>query len=103
MIEQYPFYIEVTYGYYDKGNYIEKQEAVIIPAESFEQAVGKIEKNYGSELIKISWVECLNCCEDIVLDIESGRSLLRNHYRYNNPAPEKEILSIEVITNKEEL
>lgn len=98
-MELYPFYIEVTYGYYENNaNYIEKQEAVIIPADSFSQAVNKIEDNYGEELVSIGCVECLSDCEDIVLDIESGRAFLRNYHKHNDPAPVKEILPIEEIS-----
>ena len=98
-MELYPFYIEVTYGYYENNaNYIEKQEAVIIPADSFSQAVNKIENNYGEELVSIGCVECLSDCEDIVLDIESGRAFLRNYHKHNDPAPVKENLSIEEIS-----
>ena len=97
-MELYPFYIEVTYGYYENNtNYVEKQEAVIIPADSFSQAVGKIEENYGEELTSIGCVECLSDCEDIVLDIESGRAFLRNYHRHNDPTPKKEILPLEEI------
>ena len=97
-MELYPFYIEVTYGYYENNaNYIEKQEAVIIPADSFSQAVNKIEDNYGEELVSIGCVECLSDCEDIVLDIESGRAFLRNYHRHNDPAPVKEILPLEEV------
>ena len=56
-MELYPFYIEVTYSYYENNaHYVEKQEAVIIPANSFSQAVGKIEENYGEELVGFSCI-----------------------------------------------
>lgn len=98
-MELYPFYIEVTYGYYENNaNYIEKQEAVIIPANSFSQAVSKVEDNYGEELVGFGCVECLSDCEDVVLDIESGRAFLRNYHKHNDPAPVKEILPIEEIS-----
>ena len=94
-MELYPFYIEVTYGYYENNaNYIEKQEAVIIPANSFSQAVGKVEEDYGEELVSIGCIECLNDCEDIVLDIESGRAFLCNYHHHNDPVPVKEALPI---------
>jgi hypothetical protein len=97
IMELYPFYVEVTYGYYDKSKYIQKQEAVIIPANSFSQAVSKIEDNYGEELVGIGCIECLSDCEDIVLDIESGRAFLCNYHHHNDPAPVQEILPIEEV------
>lgn len=97
-MELYPFYIEVTYGYYENNaNYIQKQEAVIIPADSFAQAVGKVEENYGEELVGIGCVECLSDCEDVVLDIESGRAFLRNYHKHNDPVPVKEVLPIKEV------
>lgn len=97
-MELYPFYIEVTYGYYENNaNYIQKQETIIIPANSFAQAVGKIEENYGEELVGFVCIECLNDCEDIVLDIESGRAFLCNYHHHNDPAPVKEVLPLEEV------
>ena len=78
-MEVYPFYIEVTYGWWDqqsKSEYI-KTEAVILMAETFAEAVGIIEEDYGNELHNIGKVECLSSCSNIVLDIESGRAFCK--------------------------
>ena len=87
MIEQYPFYIEVTYGWWDqqsKSEYV-KTEAVILMAETFAEAVGKIEEDYGNELHNIGKVECISSSSSIVLDIESGRAFCKAIDTYGQP------------------
>lgn len=87
-MEQYPFYIEVTYGWWDQQSRSEyvKTEAVILMAESFTEAVGKIEEDYGEELHNIGKVECISSSSSIVLDIESGRTFCKAVETYDQPA-----------------
>ena len=87
-MEQYPFYIEVTYGWWDQQSRSEyvKTEAVILMAESFAEAVGKIEEDYGEELRNIGKVECISSSSSIVLDIESGRAFCKAVETYDQPA-----------------
>lgn len=87
-MEQYPFYVEVTYGWWDqqsRSEYI-KTEAVILMAESFTEAVGKIEEDYGEELHNIGKVECISSSSSIVVDIESGRAFCKAVEIYDQPA-----------------
>lgn len=100
MKEMYPFYLEITYGYDDGKGFVEKQEAVIIPAKNFAHAVARIEENYNEELISIEKVDCLNCGDDIVIPIAVGRAFVNAMHKYNDPAPKNEVLSVEVLNDE---
>ena len=61
-MEQYPFYVEVTWGYWENNKYKQKQKSVILMAKTFADAVGKIEEDYGDELCSIEKVKCISDC-----------------------------------------
>lgn len=93
-MEQYPFYIEVTWGYWENNEYNQKQESVILMAETFTNAVGKIEENYGDELYSIEKVECISDCSTLTLPITEGRKLVQLLAQYDRgeiPVEDKEI------------
>lgn len=92
-MEQYPFYIEVTWGYWEDNKYNQKQESVILMANTFAEAVGKIEENYGDELYSIEKVECISDCATIALPVAEGRKLvglLTQYDRGEIPVEDKE-------------
>lgn len=92
-MEQYPFYVEVTWGYWEDNKYNQKQESVILMAETFANAVGKIEENYGDELYSIEKVECISDCATIALPVAEGRKLvglLTQYDRGEIPVEDKE-------------
>ena len=92
-MEQYPFYVEVTWGYWEDNKYNQKQESVILIAETFANAVGKIEENYGDELYSIEKVECINDCSTIALPVVEGRKLVKLLAQYDRgeiPVEDKE-------------
>ena len=82
-MEQYPFYVEVTWGYWEDNKYNQKQESVILMAETFANAVGKIEENYGDELYSIEKVECISDCSTITLPVVEGRKLVKLLAQYD--------------------
>lgn len=82
-MEQYPFYIEVTWGYWEDNKYNQKQESVILMANTFAEAVGKIEENYGDELYSIEKVECISDCATIALPVVEGRKLVKLLTQYD--------------------
>lgn len=87
-MEQYPFYVEVTYGWWDqqsRSEYI-KTEAVILMAETFAEAVGKIEEDYGEELRHIGKVECISSSSNIVVGVDAGRAFCKAIDEYDQPA-----------------
>ena len=87
-MEQYPFYIEVTYGWWDQQSRSEyvKTEAVILMAETFAEAVGKIEEDYGEELRHIGKVECISSSSSIVVGVDAGRAFCKAIDEYDQPA-----------------
>lgn len=92
-MEQYPFYVEVTWGYWEDNKYNQKQESVILMANTFAEAVGKIEENYGDELYSIEKVECISDCATIALPVAEGRKLvglLTQYDRGEIPVEDKE-------------
>lgn len=92
-MEQYPFYIEVTWGYWEDNKYHQKQESVILMAETFTKAVGKIEENYGDELYSIEKVECISDCSTLTLPVVEGRKLVKLLAQYDRgeiPVEDKE-------------
>lgn len=92
-MEQYPFYIEVTWGYWEDNKYNQKQESVILMAETFAKAVGKIEENYGDELYSIEKVECISDCSTLTLPVIEGRKLIKLLAQYDRgeiPVEDKE-------------
>lgn len=82
-MEQYPFYIEVTWGYWEDNKYNQKQESVILMAETFANAVGKIEENYGDELYSIEKVECISDCSTLTLPVTEGRKFVKLLEKYD--------------------
>lgn len=52
----YPFFFEVTYGFYNP-EWQERTQAAIVYAENFTNAVNQIENYYGDELVSLK-VEC---------------------------------------------
>lgn len=82
-MEQYPFYVEVTWGYYEDNKYHQKQESVILMAETFANAVGKIEENYGDELYSIEKVECISDCSTLTLPVTEGRKFVKLLEKYD--------------------
>lgn len=95
-MEQYPFYIEVTWGYWENNkSYQKKQESVILMANTFAEAVGKIEENYGDQLYSIEKVECISDCSTLTLPITEGRKLVKLLEQYDRgeiPVEDKEKL-----------
>ena len=82
-MEQYPFYVEVTWGYWEDNKYNQKQESVILMAETFANAVGKIEENYGDELYSIEKVECISDCSTLTLPVTEGRKFVKLLEKYD--------------------
>ena len=82
-MEQYPFYVEVTWGYWEDNKYNQKQESVILMAETFANAVGKIEENYGNELYSIEKVECISDCSTLALPVTEGRKFVKLLEKYD--------------------
>lgn len=82
-MEQYPFYVEVTWGYWENNKYNQKQESVILMAETFANAVGKIEENYGDELYSIEKVECVSDCSTLTLPVTEGRKFVKLLEKYD--------------------
>lgn len=82
-MEQYPFYVEVTWGYWEDNKYHQKQESVILMAETFANAVGKIEENYGDELYSIEKVECISDCSTFTLPVTEGRKFVKLLEKYD--------------------
>lgn len=92
-MEQYPFYIEVTWAYWEDNKSHQKQEAVILMANTFAEAVGKIEENYGDELYSIEKVECISDCSTLTLPVVEGRKLVKLLAQYDRgeiPVEDKE-------------
>lgn len=82
-MEQYPFYIEVTWAYWEDNKSHQKQESVILMADTFANAVGKIEENYGDELYSIEKVECISDCSTLTLPVVEGRRLVKLLAQYD--------------------
>ena len=77
-MEQYPFYIEVVWGYWDNNKFHQKQEGVILFAENYAAAAGKIEQNYEAELVSINHIECMNDCCSITIPTRIGRRFMED-------------------------
>ena len=93
-MEQYPFYIEVTWGYWEDNKYNQKQESVILMANTFAEAVGKIEENYGDDLYSIDKVECISDCSTLTLPVVEGRKLVKLLAQYDRgeiPVEDKKV------------
>lgn len=82
-MEQYPFYVEVTWEYLEDNKYKQKQESVILMAKTFADAVGKIEEDYGDELCSIEKVECISDCSTLTLPVTEGRKLFKLLAQYD--------------------
>lgn len=82
-MEQYPFYVEVTWEYLEDNKYKQKQESVILMAKTFADAVGKIEEDYGDKLCSIEKVECISDCSTLTLPIAEGRKLVKLFTQYD--------------------
>ena len=92
-MEQYPFYIEVTWAYWEDNKYHQKQESVILMANTFAEAVGKVEENYGDELYNIEKVEFISDCSTLTLPVVEGRKLVKLLAQYDRgeiPVEDKE-------------
>lgn len=83
-MELYPFYVEVTWGYYesDEQKHIEKQEAVIVFAKTYTDAVSQIEDTYQDDLYSLERVICISDCASIEMPISIGRRFIENIERY---------------------
>ena len=93
-MEQYPFYIEVTWGYWEDNKCNQKQESVILMANTFAEAVGKIEENYGDDLYSIDKVECISDCSTLALPVVEGRKLVKLLAQYDRgeiPVEDKKV------------
>lgn len=77
-MEQYPYYVEVVWGFFENNMYQKRQEAVILFAGSYAEAMGRIEENYGEELYCINKMECFGDGTTITLPTKLGRRLLED-------------------------
>ena len=82
-MEQYPFYAEVVWGYWDNNKFHQKQEGVILFAENYAVAAGKIEQNYETELIRINRIECLSDYSTITIPTKIGRRFIEDVDAYS--------------------
>ena len=75
--EIFPFYAEITYGYYENSNWIEYHKSVVTFASSFAEAVTKIEQYYGPELCSIEQMIAYESNDIIITSLDVGRGIKR--------------------------
>lgn len=73
----YPFYAEITFGYHQDTQWIEKQKSVICFARDFTEAVADIEHYYGDELVSIEKLCSYEPGDIIELSLDVGRGIKR--------------------------
>lgn len=72
-----PFYAEITFGYYQDNQWIEKQKSVVCFARDFSEAMADIEQYYGDELVSVEKLSIYEEGDIIELSLDTGRAIQR--------------------------
>lgn len=73
----FPFYGEITFGYHQDNQWIEKQKSIVTFARDFTEAMGNIEHYYGEELVSIEKLTAYEPGDIIELSLDVGRGIKR--------------------------
>lgn len=101
----YPFYGEILTGFFGDGNeWKEQKSSVFLFAESFTEAMQKIETYYGNEIIELSYLVSFEEEDIAEMSISVGRAMVKDAYQYNvgcggDAQPPKEEKVIEIGPN----
>lgn len=71
----YPVYAEITFGYHQDNQWIEKQKSVITFAHDFAGAMKQIETYYREELVSVEKLRAYEVGDIIELSLDTGRSV----------------------------
>lgn len=77
----YPFYAEIVWMWYEDGKRTTNREAIFLMADSYANAAGKIEEDYGEELDHIEHLECINDGR-MLCSVTKGREILKIFQEY---------------------
>ena len=92
-MEKYPFYIELTCGYYRDNTLIKNEMGELLFAETYTEAVSIIEENYGNELISINRVESFGDSVDTIpVPIAIGRQFVKDVNKYHERYDESDVV-----------
>lgn len=74
----YPFYFEITYGYWNtETDFVEKKAAGFLYEHNFSAAAGYIESIYGDDLLSIDALKIYGESGDLfTMSIEAGRAAI---------------------------
>ena len=75
MNEKYFYYAEVIWCWWEESVRKTAQEAIVLSAQSYAEAAGMIEENYGEELHCIDRLECIGEGLMLPLSLAAGRDL----------------------------
>lgn len=81
----YPFYGEIITGYFRDGNeWQERSSAVFLFADSYTDAMRKMEEYYGEELVELSYLASFEeTSVDLVeMSVKTGRAFIEDAYDY---------------------
>ena len=81
-ITLYPFYAEITFGYYQDDTWIEKQKSIVTFAENFCGAMANIEHYYGEELLSVEKLIAYEENDIIEISLDVGRGIKREMEDY---------------------
>lgn len=77
----YPFYGEVITGYFrDGNNWQERPSAVFLFADSYTDAMRKIEAYYEEEIVEITYLAPFEETPIVEMSSEAGRAFIKDAY-----------------------
>lgn len=90
-MDWYFFYAEVTWVFWENNVRKKCEESVILMAQSYKNAAGIIEENYGDELFSIDKLEIIGEGNSLPLSIAAGRRVREAAINYGAAAVIEEI------------